>query len=276
MYKWLGRGTIVVAALSLGASGGGGGSGGGCDMSTLFSLASPYTSIGTSTPVDVSIDSNWGAGHNTVGDTLTFTASATGGTPPYTYFWSFDGAGWTTGSSSYSVTVSTDGYHTIDVVARDATGQDSDAVGIGNLYIESADGATDTAGITSGGSSTSGGSTNDNAGTSSSDCPSPQGTFPGSTWGDLTLVVSGSNNGGTSPVNGTYTYRHGVVSGTLDWTQQKIAGTWTEYYDDGTLAGTGEFEWTFSGDYKWFSGWWKWSSSSAPVGNWGGSRSTCN
>ncbi len=67
-----------------------------------------------------------------------------------------------------------------------------------------------------------------------------------------------------------------MIAGTFDWSTYKMTGTWTEYYDDGSFARDGTFEWTFTADFKSFQGTWQYSDSTHLNGGWSGSRSDCS
>ncbi|MBI4084008.1 MAG: PKD domain-containing protein [Candidatus Lambdaproteobacteria bacterium] len=103
---------VLIAACGGGSSGGSGGGAGG----------------GTTTPLSAAITSPTGSQNITFNTAVTFTGSASGGTPPYVYAWNFDSTsvGGGPGSSSQqnpgSVTFALAGAYVVGLTVTDSTG----------------------------------------------------------------------------------------------------------------------------------------------------------
>jgi len=188
-------------------------------------------------------------GYLTAGDTATFTAQAENGTPPYTYLWYVDYCNkWIDSGSTFTTDELSGGYHDVYVRVRDILNRDSEEHSI-TFYVYPTDG--------------------EGPDPSLGPCSSLAGTYDFGTWGTMTFVRTGAS------FTGSYTHRNGTITNaTLD--DDVLRGTWTEYYDDGSVIATGTFEFTFAGDWKSFDGVWRYANSPYWNGNWYGSRTECD
>ncbi len=90
-------------------------------------------STGTASAVNASISAS--ATTAEVNDVLSFTATASGGTSPYTYYWAVDDGAWQSSSSAtYSVAMPYAGYVSIWLAVIDANGAESDVAGV-DIYV---------------------------------------------------------------------------------------------------------------------------------------------
>ncbi len=200
------------------------------------------TTTGGSDPTASSITASISASATTanLNDVLSFSANASGGTSPYTYYWAVDDGSWqSSSSSSYSVAMPHTGYVSVWLAVIDARGVESDATGV-DVYV--AEEPTATSGSVEGCWST--------------------------TYFTMRLTVSGA------AVSGTYDYYGGTISGAT-LSGHTLTGTWAEPEAPWTVK-YGPFELNFSDDWTTFSGVWGFEGSGTWNGSWDGTRVDCD
>jgi hypothetical protein len=187
------------------------------DMNADF--AGVYVEVVAEKPVvSLSVDRNY----VTQGESVTVTATVTGGVPQYTYYWMLNGAaGYTEGGTTYTQVMDQAALRSVYCTVRDSIGTEPEEPASVQITVVEPE----------------------------ETCTSPAGTFV-ATYGDLTLAVSGS------AVTGTYTYQDGSVTGTLNG--HVVEGTWHEA-DAQAGYQDGNFRWTFNEEWDGFDGLWNYT-----------------
>lgn len=242
-----GLGSATGAGVYAGSTTSGSSSTYGNSSSNTYNSYTPYSS--TTTYPEVSIGAS--TGYADVGDYVSFSASASGGTPPYTYYWWLDGdSAWTTGSSSTTRQMTQAGTISMYVAVRDQNGYDSDdysvQVEVASAYVPAAQVPANTTPT------------------------SPVGTFDTS-YGMMYFSAAGGNS-----YTATYSYSgiNGTLQGTLNGTT--LTGTWYEPNNPNPSKTTGTFYYSFDSDFRSFGGYWDFgpASTNGANGSWNGTRVT--
>ena len=190
------------------------------DADLKADFAGVYVEVVAEHPVvSLSVDRNY----VTQGESVTVTATVTGGVPPYQYFWIMDGeAGYAEGGSTFTRVMDRAALRSVSCTVRDSIGTEPEQPDSLDITVVEA----------------------------AAPCTSPAGTFV-TTYHDLTLTVSGN------AVTGTYDYRGGSISGTLNGFV--LTGTWYEADAPAGYQG-GNILWTFNDQWDGFSGSWNYTS----------------
>lgn len=175
--------------------------------------------------------------------TYNFGATAVGGQEPYYYYWMrSDEAGWSQGGPAFATTANFPANQTRTMYCQvvDSAGNQSNLVEI-TLSINQA---------------------------APPGCTSVAGSAWTSTYGNMTLRVSGSSVSGEDD--------HGeTITGTLTKGDGACADCWTMIGRWKGVNNQGDLNWVFAPDLMSFSGGWGYDGSSWG-GSWTGSRSSCN